>query len=151
MDRIGKLLRESQVRLAGFAPYQVDIRAIRQRPGNRLIEAGTDPEETFHRALTGTEWLVDRIDIRCQQIGGFGIGRGPVYPGLPDGFFMALRDQQYGSKWFGARVFWFALPSYRVRFLARNATGSPPNFAMQPYRSPPTLRKETAGSREENT
>src|SRR3981081_535587 len=60
MDRIGKLLRESQVRLAGLAPYQVDIRAIRQRPGNRLIKAGTDPEETFHRAFPGTEWLSGR-------------------------------------------------------------------------------------------
>ena len=39
--------------------------------------------------------------------GGFGIGRGPVYPGLPNGFFWATRDQQYGSKWYGEKVFWF--------------------------------------------
>jgi hypothetical protein len=69
-----------------------------------------------------------RIDWNRMRIfGGFGIGRGPVYPGLPDAFFMATRDLQYGSTWYGAKVFWFALPSYRGRFLIRGRQLDGPN------------------------
>jgi hypothetical protein len=64
---------------------------------------------------------------RMHIFGGFGIGRGPVYPGLPNGFFMATRDEQYGSKWYGEKVFWFALPSYRGRFLIRGRQLDGPN------------------------
>jgi len=64
---------------------------------------------------------------RMHIFGGFGIGRGPVYPGLPDGFFMATRDEQYGSTWYGEKVFWFALPTYRGRFLIRGRQLDGPN------------------------
>ena len=61
-----------------------------------------------------------RIDWRRMHIfGGFGIGRGPVYPGLPSGSFVATSDQQYGTKWYGEKVFWFIVPSYRGRVLIR--------------------------------
>ena len=51
--------------------------------------------------------------------GGEGIGRGPVYPGLPSAFFMATRDEQYGGPWFGTKVFWYVQPSYRGPVLIR--------------------------------
>ena len=40
---------------------------------------------------------------------------------------MATRDEQYGSKWYGEKVFWFALPSYRGRFLIRGRQLDGPN------------------------
>jgi hypothetical protein len=61
-----------------------------------------------------------RVDWSRQHIfGGFGIGRGPVYPGLPSGSIWATRDDQYGSRWYGEKVFWFVVPSYRGRVLIR--------------------------------
>jgi hypothetical protein len=58
---------------------------------------------------------------RIHIFGGPGIGRGPVYPGLGahSGLLYATRDQQYGSKWFGEKVFWYVLPSYRGPVLIR--------------------------------
>ena len=61
-----------------------------------------------------------RVDwSRMKIFGGSGIGRGPVYPGLPSGAIWATRDEQYGSKWYGEKVFWFVVPSYRGRVLIR--------------------------------
>jgi hypothetical protein len=53
--------------------------------------------------------------------GGSGIGRGPVYPGLgsSSGLIYATRDTQYGSAWYGEKVFWYVLPSYRGPVLIR--------------------------------
>ena len=58
---------------------------------------------------------------RMNIFGGTGIGRGPVYPGLgsSSGLLRATRDEQYGGPWFGTKVFWFVLPSYRGRVLIR--------------------------------
>jgi hypothetical protein len=56
---------------------------------------------------------------RMHIFGGAGIGRGPVYPGLRASSIWATRDDQYGSKWFGEKVFWFVVPSYRGRVLIR--------------------------------
>ena len=69
---------------------------------------------------------VSRVDPRVQWkriniFGGSGIGRGPVYPGLgsSSGLLYATRDRQYGGPWFGEKVFWYVLPSYRGRVLIR--------------------------------
>jgi hypothetical protein len=67
---------------------------------------------------------VSRIDYRVDWarahiFGGQGVGAGPVYPGLPNGLIWAVRDQQYGSKWYGEKVFWYIVPSYRGRVLIR--------------------------------
>src|SRR5919201_1183618 len=56
---------------------------------------------------------------RINICGGSGVGRGPVYPALPSAFLMASRDQQYGGPWFGEKVFWYVLPSYRGPILIR--------------------------------
>jgi hypothetical protein len=56
---------------------------------------------------------------RINIFGVSGIGRGPVYPGIPSAFLMALRDDQYGGPWFGDKVFWYVLPSYRGPVLLR--------------------------------
>jgi hypothetical protein len=56
---------------------------------------------------------------RINIFGGSGVGRGPVYPALPSAFLMASRDQQYGGPWFGEKVFWYVLPSYRGPVLIR--------------------------------
>jgi hypothetical protein len=44
-----------------------------------------------------------------------------VYPGLGahSGLLWATRDRQYGGKWFGEKVFWYVLPSYRGPVLIR--------------------------------
>ncbi|HST13858.1 MAG TPA: hypothetical protein VLJ44_03270 [Gaiellaceae bacterium] len=99
----------------------------------------------------GAACPVSKIDRRINWsrmhiFGGFGIGRGPVYPGLPDGFLMASRDEQYGSTWYGEKVFWFVVPSYRGRVLIRgrridapgrvgfNGTKTPdPELRIEPY------------------
>jgi hypothetical protein len=59
----------------------------------------------------------DRINI----FGGKGIGPGPVYPGLggSSGLLYATRDDQYGGRWFGTKVFWYVLPSYTGPALIR--------------------------------
>jgi hypothetical protein len=56
---------------------------------------------------------------RINIFGGSGIGRGPVYPGLPSAFLMATRDQQFGGPWFGGKVFWYVAPLYRGPVLMR--------------------------------
>ncbi len=74
----------------------------------------------------GAACPVSRVDPRVQWrriniFGGSGIGRGPVYPGLGahSGLLFATRDQQYGGPWFGEKVFWYVLPSYRGPVLIR--------------------------------
>jgi hypothetical protein len=74
----------------------------------------------------GARCPVSRVDARVPWnriniFGGTGIGRGPVYPGLGahSGLLYATRDQQYGSAWFGEKVFWYVLPSYRGPALIR--------------------------------
>jgi hypothetical protein len=75
---------------------------------------------------SGAACPVSRVDARVpwMQInifGGTGIGRGPVYPGLGSrsGLLYATRDEQYGGPWFGEKVFWYVLPSYRGPVLIR--------------------------------
>jgi hypothetical protein len=63
-----------------------------------------------------------RVDwSRAHIFGGSGIGRGPVYPGLgaSSGLVWMTADQQYGSRWFGEKVFWYVLPTYKGRVLIR--------------------------------
>jgi hypothetical protein len=74
----------------------------------------------------GAACPVSRVDARIPWkriniFGGTGIGRGPVYPGLGSrsGLLYATRDQQYGGPWFGEKVFWYVLPSYRGPVLIR--------------------------------
>jgi hypothetical protein len=74
----------------------------------------------------GAACPVSKVDRRVNWsklhiFGGFGTGPGPVYPGVGgvSGLIWATRDEQYGSKWYGAKVFWFVLPSYRGRVLIR--------------------------------
>jgi hypothetical protein len=89
-----------------------------------------DQWKSLHRPLhlpklaAGAACPVSRVDRRipwqrANIFGGAGIGRGPVYPGLPNAFFMATRDEQYGGPWFGTKVFWYVLPSYRGPALIR--------------------------------
>src|SRR6266540_5656886 len=58
---------------------------------------------------------------RTSDGGGIFIGRGPVYPGLGDnsGLLWATRYGFSGSPWFGEKVFWYVLPSYRGPVLIR--------------------------------
>jgi hypothetical protein len=89
-----------------------------------------DPWKSLHRPLhlpklaAGAACPLSHVDrsVPWEQtniFGGQGIGRGPVYPGLPNAFFMATRDEQYGGPWFGTKVFWYVSPSYRGRVLIR--------------------------------
>jgi hypothetical protein len=71
---------------------------------------------------------VSRVDRRVDWshthiFGGSGTGRGPAYPGLgsSSGLIYATRDTQYGSVWFGEKVFWYVLPSYKGPVLIRGA------------------------------
>jgi hypothetical protein len=89
-----------------------------------------DPWKSLHRPLhlpklaAGAACPVSHVDPRIDWkrahiFGGQGIGRGPVYPGLPSAFFMAQRDTQFGGPWFGSKVFWYVRPSYRGPVLIR--------------------------------
>ncbi len=82
----------------------------------------------FHlpKVTAGQACPVSRVDTRIawerhKIFGGTGIGRGPVYPGLGSsgGLLSATRDEQYGGPWFGEKVFWYVLPSYRGPVLIR--------------------------------
>ena len=92
----------------------------------------------------GAACPVSKVDTRVDWprtriFGGSGIGPGPVYPGLgaSSGLVWATRDEQYGSKWFGEKVFWYVSPSYRGRVLIRGRRIDAPgrvgfNGARQP-------------------
>ena len=77
------------------------------------------------RLAKGEPCPVSRIDRsvdwkRAGIFGGFGYGPGPVYPGL--GLHAVVdvwRDEQDGGPWYGQKVFWYVLPSYRVQVLIR--------------------------------
>jgi hypothetical protein len=57
---------------------------------------------------------------RAGIFGGFGYGRGPVYPGLGHRPLLeAWPDDQYGGPWYGQKVFWSVLPRYRGTVLLR--------------------------------
>jgi len=78
------------------------------------------------KLASGAACPVSRVDARVPWeriniFGGTGIGRGPVYPGLGSrsGLLYATRDEQYGGRWFGEKVFWYVLPSYRGPVLIR--------------------------------
>jgi len=80
----------------------------------------------FPKLTHGARCPVSRVDPRVAWkriniFGGTGIGRGPVYPGLGahSGLLFATRDIQYGGPWFGEKVFWYVLPSYRGPVLIR--------------------------------
>jgi hypothetical protein len=73
----------------------------------------------------GAACPISRVDTRVPWariniFGGSGIGAGPVYPGLggSSGLISATRDDQY-PPWFGEKVFWYVLPSYRGPALIR--------------------------------
>ena len=58
---------------------------------------------------------------RAHIFGESGIGPGPVYPGLGGngGQLFATRFAQSGGPWYGTKVFWYVLPSYRGPVLIR--------------------------------
>ena len=99
-------------------------------PAAGARQGAPDPWTSLRRPLhlpkvaPGAACPLSRVDRRIPWkrtniFGGQGIGRGPVYPGLPSAFFMATRDDQYGGPWFGTKVFWYVLPSYRGPVLIR--------------------------------
>ena len=78
------------------------------------------------RLAHGVACPVSRVDTRVawKQVhifGRSGTGRGPVYPGLgsQNGQLHATRDEQYGDRWSGEKVFWYVVPSYRGPVLIR--------------------------------
>lgn len=91
-----------------------------------------EPWTTLRRPLhiphlsPGSKCPVSKVPSRIAWkginiFGGEGIGQGPVYPGLGahSGLLFATRDEQYGGKWFGEKVFWYVQPSYRGPVLIR--------------------------------
>ena len=94
------------------------------------VAGGNDHWASLRRPLHlpklagGARCPISHVDRRVQWsriniFGGSGIGRGPVYPGLPSAFLLALRDQQYGGPWFGGKVFWYVAPVYQGPVLIR--------------------------------
>jgi hypothetical protein len=78
------------------------------------------------RLPAGAVCPVSHVDPRVREGrskdgSGIFIGRGPVYPGLGDnsGLLWATRYGFSGSPWFGEKVFWYVLPSYRGPVLIR--------------------------------
>ncbi|CAM2159461.1 hypothetical protein PT2222_50299 [Paraburkholderia tropica] len=76
VDRFGELLGEREIRLARFAPDHVGIRRVGEAARDRLFEAVAGAEEAFHRAFAREERLVVVVDIRGDEVGGFGVGAG---------------------------------------------------------------------------
>jgi len=92
----------------------------------------SNPWAKLHRPLhlprlaPGSACPVSRVDPRFdwqrfQIVGGSGIGRGPVYPGLGDsaGRLYTQADDQNGGPWARGKLFWYVRPSYRGRVLIR--------------------------------
>ena len=92
----------------------------------------SNPWARLHRPLhlprlaPGSACPVSRVDPRFDWqrfhiIGGSGIGRGPVYPGLGDsaGRLYTQADDQNGGPWARGKLFWYVRPSYRGRVLIR--------------------------------
>lgn len=100
----------------------------------------------FPKLAHGVACPVSQIDRRvawkrAHIFGKSGIGRGPVYPGLgfTGGVLHATRDPQDGGPWFGEKVLWYVLPSYRgpVLIRGRRLDGSQVmgfSGAKRPYR-----------------
>jgi hypothetical protein len=95
------------------------------------VNAG-DPWHKLHRPLhlarvpPGAACPVSAVDQRVDWegsniFGGFGIGRGPVYPGLGPSGELVTTTTAYanGVPWFSGKVFWYVKPSYRGRVLIR--------------------------------
>src|SRR5471032_1351849 len=76
LDRFGKAASFVQVRLGGFAPDQVGVRRVGQATGDRLVETGAHFIEAFLSPFAGYEWLVVRVAIGRQQVGGVSVGTG---------------------------------------------------------------------------
>ena len=94
--------------------------------GTHARDSWTQLRRPFHlpKLAPGAACPLSQVDRRipwkrANIFGGSGIGRGPVYPGLPSASFVATRDEQYGGPWFGTKVFWYVLPIYRGRVLIR--------------------------------
>jgi hypothetical protein len=70
-----------------------------------------------------------RVDWDAANIfGGSGLGRGPAYPGLGSGDFIA---NQRGGVWVRGKLFWYVLPSYRGRVLVRGRRLDGPRDEMR--------------------
>ena len=81
-DRFGELLREREIRLAGFAPDHVRVRRVGEATADRLLDARLRAIEAFRRALaacrTACRWrstsLVSRsaasASVRARMIVG---------------------------------------------------------------------------------
>src|SRR5919198_4038718 len=100
--------------------------AVTSGANGRTADHWTPLRRPLHlpKVAPGAHCPTSRVDPlvawkRINIFGGSGVGRGPVYPALPSAFLMASRDQQYGGPWFGEKVFWYVLPSYRGRVLIR--------------------------------
>ncbi len=119
---------------------------------NGLTQAAAAPK-LEHEARCPVSRVDTRVAWRRVNIfGGSGIGRGPVYPGLGsrNGLLSATRDEQYGGPWFGEKVFWYVLPSYRwpVLICGRRLDGSQMigfNGMKQPNRELRISPLETVG------
>jgi hypothetical protein len=97
----------------------------------------------------GARCPVSRADpgIRASGVkfpGSPGIGRGPVSAGLgpASGLLYATRERPAGGPWFGAKVFWYILPSYQGPALIRGRRLDGPQLVrFGPRRMPaPELR-----------
>jgi hypothetical protein len=116
--RLGLVAVLGLVATFALASFAADVAASR--------DSSTSLRRPLHlpKVAAGAKCPVSRVDRRIPWrriniFGGMGIGPGPVYPGLPSAFVMATRDQQYGGQWFGSKVFWYVLPSYRGPVLLR--------------------------------
>ena len=112
----------------GIAVLLLATLSLAPAAGGRAHDQWTALRRPFHlpKLAPGASCPVSRVDPRIEWkginiFGGSGIGRGPVYPGLGahSGLLFATRDIQYGGPWFGEKVFWYVLPSYRGPVLIR--------------------------------
>ncbi|SAI54292.1 Uncharacterised protein [Enterobacter hormaechei] len=76
MNRIGKALRQRQIRRGGFTPDQVGVRGIRQAAADRLFNTGMCAIEPFAGTFAGNEFAVIRVAVRGDQVRRVRIGTG---------------------------------------------------------------------------
>ena len=69
MNRIGKALRQFEIRRGGFTPHQIRIRCIGQTTADRLLNTRMRTVEPFAGTFAGDELAVVWVAVRRYQIG----------------------------------------------------------------------------------
>ena len=101
MDALGKGPGFADIRGGGFAPHDVGVGGVGTAPGNGQIKTALDIVEAFNGAGVENIGFVHRVDIRCNQACGIGVGTGDEHRGNPQHIRCQTGCGKFGGKFHG--------------------------------------------------